>query len=97
MKKSKIVCIGAGSFSFGLSSLVTLLQSDRLRGSEIVLVDRNQEALDLISELAIWLNEAWGCESTFFPYTSPTSAGRRGFCNLGNRSAPTGKIMADGL
>jgi len=69
MKKSKIVCIGAGSFSFGLSSLVTLLQSDRLRGSEIVLVDRNQEALDLISELAIWLNEAWGCEKVLSSYT----------------------------
>jgi alpha-galactosidase len=60
MKKSKIVCIGAGSFSFGLSTLVTLLKSEPLQGSEIVLVDQNQEALDLISSLAEWLNQEWG-------------------------------------
>ncbi len=58
---TKIVCIGAGSFSFGLSTLITLLQSDELEGSEICLVDQNQASLDLISELANWLNSEWDC------------------------------------
>lgn len=54
---TKISCLGAGSASFGLSTLITLLQSDALRGAEIALVDTNQESLDLISELANWLNK----------------------------------------
>lgn len=58
---NKIVCIGAGSFSFGLSTLITILRSKELEGSEICLVDNNQASLDLISELAIWLNEEWDC------------------------------------
>ena len=37
----KIVCIGAGSYSFGVTTLVSLLQSEVLKGSELVLVDRN--------------------------------------------------------
>jgi len=69
MKKTKIVCIGAGSFSFGLSTLVTLLKSETLRGSEIALVDRNAEALELISSLAQWLNTSWGTEKTITSYT----------------------------
>ena len=40
---TKIVCIGAGSYSFGLTTLVSLLRSETLRGSELVLVDRNEE------------------------------------------------------
>ena len=47
----KIVCLGAGSFSFGLSTLLTLLQSPTLRGSEIALVDINPESLDLSARL----------------------------------------------
>jgi len=69
MGKSKVVCIGAGSFSFGLSTLVTLLQSEVLRGSEIVLVDRDAQALETISSLANWLNEAWGCGKTISAYS----------------------------
>jgi Alpha-galactosidases/6-phospho-beta-glucosidases, family 4 of glycosyl hydrolases len=57
----KIVCLGAGSFSFGLSTLLTLLQSPLLRGSEIALVDINAESLDLTARLAGWLNESWDC------------------------------------
>lgn len=57
----KIVCLGAGSFSFGLSTLLTLLQSPTLRGSEIALVDINPESLDLSARLAGWLNESWDC------------------------------------
>ncbi len=56
---TKIACLGAGSHSFGLSTLITLLQSEVLRGAEIALVDTNQESLDLITQLAIWLNSEW--------------------------------------
>ena len=37
----KIVCIGAGSYSFGLTTLVSLLRSEVLKGSQLVLVDRH--------------------------------------------------------
>ncbi len=69
MKKTKIVCIGAGSFSFGLSTLITLLKSDVLRGSELVLVDRDPKALELICTLANWLNDSWGAQKTISSYT----------------------------
>lgn len=69
MNVTKVVCIGAGSFSFGMSSLVTLLKSEILRGSELVLVDSNPEALDLMSSLAHWLNDAWGCGKKISSYS----------------------------
>jgi alpha-galactosidase len=56
---TKIVCIGAGSFSFGLTTLVSLLRSDSLRGSELVLVDRNEEHLEIMRRLVTWLNQVW--------------------------------------
>ena len=56
---TKIVCIGAGSFSFGLTTLVSLLRSDSLRGSELVLVDRNEDHLEIMHRLATWLNQVW--------------------------------------
>ena len=74
MKKSKIVCIGAGSFSFGLSTLVTLLQSEALRGSEIVLVDHDPQALETISGLAQWLNESWGSGKIISSYSNRRDA-----------------------
>ena len=46
---TKIVCLGAGSFSFGLSTLLTLLQSKPLQGSEICLVDIDQQALEMMT------------------------------------------------
>jgi alpha-galactosidase/6-phospho-beta-glucosidase family protein len=56
---TKIVCIGAGSFSFGLTTLVSLLRSDSLRGSELVLVDRNENHLNIMHRLVTWLNQVW--------------------------------------
>ncbi|MFZ3151637.1 MAG: hypothetical protein WA116_08145 [Anaerolineaceae bacterium] len=70
----KIVCLGAGSFSFGLSTLITLLQSQTLRGSEIALVDSNPESLDLISQLANWLNTEWNCQKVISSHSSYKSA-----------------------
>ncbi len=71
---TKITCLGAGSYSFGLSTLITLLQSETLRGAEIALVDINQESLDLISALANWLNSAWNSGKTITSHSWHKSA-----------------------
>lgn len=57
---TKIVCIGAGSYSFGLTTLVSLLRSETLQGSDLVLVDKNQDHLGIMTNLVTWLNKAWG-------------------------------------
>lgn len=71
---TKITCLGAGSHSFGLSTLITLLQSEVLRGTEIALVDTNQESLDLISALANWLNSEWGSEKQISSHSAHQNA-----------------------
>jgi len=48
---TKIVLIGAGSSSFGPSTLLDLYQSKLLQGSTIVLHDINKEHLEIIFEL----------------------------------------------
>jgi len=70
----KIVCLGAGSFSFGISTLLTLLKSSVLRGSEIALVDINEESLDLTASLAEWLNRSWDCGKTIKSHSSHKDA-----------------------
>jgi alpha-galactosidase len=71
---TKITCLGAGSHSFGLSTLITLLQSEVLRGAEIVLVDTNQESLDLITQLANWLNSEWDSGKLISSHSSHQNA-----------------------
>lgn len=66
---AKIVCIGAGSYSFGLTTLVSLLRSETLRGSELVLVDRDAEHLEIMRKLISWLNEVWDAQMTISAYT----------------------------
>lgn len=56
----KIVMIGAGSAIFGLSSLATVVRSQRLRGSEIWLVDVNEPGLETMTQLAELMNREWG-------------------------------------
>ena len=56
---TKIVCVGAGSYSFGITTLVSLLRSETLQGSALVLVDRNQEHLQIMHDLLTWLNQVW--------------------------------------
>ena len=58
-KPAKIVCIGAGSYSFGLTTLVSLIRSDTLRGSELLLVDKNEDHLKIMHALVSWLNQVW--------------------------------------
>ena len=48
----KLILIGAGSAQFGLGTLGDFFQCERLYGSEIVLVDINGEALQLVQEKA---------------------------------------------
>jgi alpha-galactosidase len=60
MSPSKIVVIGAGSASFGLNTLGSLLRSSGLRGSHIALVDRNPQSLEIMGILAERLNREWG-------------------------------------
>src|SRR3569623_1284542 len=56
-RTTKIVFIGAGSMSFGLSMLRDLFTSDELPGSTLVLVDIDRAALERMTALARLLNE----------------------------------------
>jgi alpha-galactosidase len=73
-KLPKIVCIGAGSAVFGLSNLATILRSERLRGSEIVLVDINEEGLKTMTSLADKMNQAWDANMKIWSTTERTEA-----------------------
>lgn len=66
---TKIVCVGAGSYSFGLTTLVSLLRSETLKGSELVLVDRDESHLSIMHQLISWLNTAWDAQMHITAYT----------------------------
>ena len=74
MLPTKIVVIGAGSASFGLNTVSALLGSERLRGSHLALVDRNAEALGLMTRLAERLNRDWQADMTITAHTQHTDA-----------------------
>lgn len=59
MIPTKIVVMGAGSASFGLNTVGSLMRARRLRGSQIALVDRNPTALGLMHKLAERMNREW--------------------------------------
>src|SRR5512135_3072166 len=59
MIPTKIVIIGAGSASFGLNTLGALMRSKLLQGSQIALVDRDPQALEIVESLAQRLNSEW--------------------------------------
>ncbi len=60
MPSTKIAIIGAGSASFGLTTLATLIREPRLHGSELALVDLNEQALATIVSVAERMSETWG-------------------------------------
>ncbi|NOK58457.1 MAG: hypothetical protein GFH27_549279n263 [Chloroflexi bacterium AL-W] len=62
MTRPKIVLIGAGSAIFGLSSLATVIRSERLRGAELVLVDINEAGLEKMTRLAEKMSREWGAD-----------------------------------
>jgi len=57
--RKKIVVIGAGSASFGLSTLAGIMRSKALHGMELALVDINTDSVNKIKKLAEILNEKW--------------------------------------
>ena len=74
MLPTKVVVIGAGSASFGLSSLANLMSSERLRGSRLALVDRNAELVDSVGHLAQRLNREWDAQMTVTTHTHHAEA-----------------------
>jgi alpha-galactosidase len=74
VKPPKIVCIGAGSAVFGLSNLATIVRNERLRGSEIVLVDIDEDGLEIITALAQEMNRTWGAGMKIWGTTDRTEA-----------------------
>ncbi len=64
MTPVKIVIIGAGSASFGLNSLATLLREPTLCGSTLALVDTNAAGLALVRRLAERMNADWNAGLT---------------------------------
>lgn len=71
---TRVVCLGAGSSSFGQSTLITLLRSDVLKNAELALVDTNPESLAAITAFANWLNSAWNCQKTITSHISHKTA-----------------------
>lgn len=71
---TRIVCLGAGSSSFGQSTLITLLRSEVLKNAELALVDTNPESLAIITDFANWLNSAWNCQKTITSHISHKTA-----------------------
>lgn len=64
MTKRKIVIIGAGSASFGPTTLATILRSKALRGSDLALVDLDREAAENAASVARRMSKAWGAAMT---------------------------------
>jgi len=60
MNTTKIVFIGAGSMSFGLSMFKDVFSSQELSGSTLCLVDINQENLERMTALARLMNRQTG-------------------------------------
>ena len=73
-KPPKIVYIGAGSAVFGLRALSGLMRTESLNGGELHLVDINEPNLELMTQLAERLNEAWGAERSISATTNRREA-----------------------
>lgn len=66
MRNTKIVMLGAGSCNFGMQVLRDAFQFDELRGSEIHLVDIDEERLHIMHKLAERFNEVSGAGLKIF-------------------------------
>lgn len=70
----KIVLVGAGSTSFGPSSLADLAHSDVLGGSTVMLHDINKEKLEIIYEIVLEENTLLGNKFNFERTTNRAEA-----------------------
>lgn len=64
MRPPKVVIIGAGSAVFGQRAISAILRSERLKGTELYLVDIDEGPLALMTKLAEKMNREWGAEAT---------------------------------
>jgi alpha-galactosidase len=60
----KIVVIGAGSASFGLTNLGAIMRTKEFQGATLALCDLNSEGLEQIRRLAERINGEWGAGMT---------------------------------
>lgn len=60
MNTTKIVFLGAGSMSFGLSMFKDLFSTHELAGSTLCLVDINKQALERMTDLGNLMNKQSG-------------------------------------
>jgi len=60
MARKRIVVVGAGSASFGLSTLAGLIRNKDHHGCELCLVDIDQHGLEAVYDLALRINQEWG-------------------------------------
>jgi alpha-galactosidase len=74
MSSKKIVIIGAGSAIFGLNTISALMNSTRLRGSHLALVDQNAEQVGHMGRLAQRLNREWDAEMTITTHSHHAGA-----------------------
>jgi len=72
MPVTRIVVIGAGSASFGLSTLATIMRSQILRGSTLGLVDIDRKGLETMSALGARMNREWDAQMTIDSSTERT-------------------------
>ncbi len=63
-RRPRIVVIGAGSASFGLSNLGAIMRTKELAGATLALCDINEEGISAIRKLADRINTEWECGMT---------------------------------
>lgn len=85
-KTTKIVFIGAGSMSFGLSLFKDLFSSSEFIGSTLTLVDQDADSLECIARLAQLLNEKAG-SALRIEYTTDRRAALDGAAFIVNAAA----------
>lgn len=73
MPAKKIVIIGAGSVDFGLNSLAAIIREERLWGSDLALVDLNEESLGRATQVAQRMSDSWDTGMTISANTDRTA------------------------
>lgn len=74
MPATNIVIIGAGSASFGPTTLATIMREPALRGSRLALVDLNEQSLTAVARVAARMNDEWDANMTISASTDRRDA-----------------------